>query len=280
MIERNLSCLGSSGFHRIVYSEWPGPAGAPTLVCVHGLTRNGKDFDDLAEALSARYRVICPDMPGRGRSENLRVAAEYDYSTYLSDTAALLARLDVDSVDWVGTSMGGLIGMMLAARPGNPIRKLVLNDIGPFLSKVGLERIGDYVGLDPTFPSLEAFETALRANYASFGALTDAQWRKMARDSAREKPGGGWGFAYDPRIGDAFKDVPLEDADLWPIWDAIRCPTLLLRGAQSDLVSRETAEAMTRRGPKAKFVEFPGVGHAPALLDEDQIGVVRDFLLA
>jgi pimeloyl-ACP methyl ester carboxylesterase len=176
--------------------------------------------------------------------------------------------------------MGGLIGMMLAARPGNPIRKLVLNDIGPFLSKVGLGRIGDYVGLDPTFPSLEAFETALRANYASFGALTDAQWRKMARDSAREKPGGGWGFAYDPRIGDAFKDVPLEDADLWPIWDAIRCPTLLLRGAQSDLVSRETAEAMTRRGPKAKFVEFPGVGHAPALLDEGQIGVVRDFLLA
>jgi len=176
--------------------------------------------------------------------------------------------------------MGGLIGMMLAAQPGNPIRKLVLNDIGPFLSKVGLERIRDYVGLDPTFPSLEAFETTLRATYAAFGPLTDAQWRKMARDSAREKPDGGWGFAYDPRIGEALKAGPLEDFDIWPTWDAIQCPTLLLRGAQSDLVTRETAEAMTRRGPKAKLIEVPGVGHAPALVEEDQIGTVRDFLLA
>ena len=279
MIERRLSSLGPSGFHRIVYSEWPGPADAPTLVCVHGLTRNGKDFDALAEALSASYRVICPDMPGRGRSENLRVSAEYAYPTYLADAAALIARLDVDCVDWVGTSMGGLIGMMLAAQPGNPIRKLAINDIGPFVSKVGLGRIRDYVALDPTFPSLEALETAMRVRNASFGPLTDAQWRRMARDSARERPGGGWGYAYDPRIGDVFKAGPLEDVDLWPTWDAIRCPTLLLRGAQSDLLSRETAEAMTQRGPKAKFVEFPGIGHAPALLDEAQIGVVRDFLL-
>jgi len=280
MTERNLSCLGPSGFHRIVYSEWPGPAGAPTLVCVHGLTRNGKDFDALAEALSRRYRVVCPDMPGRGRSDNLRETAEYAYSTYLSDAAALIARLDADSVDFVGTSMGGLIGMMLAAQPGNPIRKLVLNDIGPFLSKVGLERIRDYVGLDPTFRSLEALETALRANYASYGPMTEAHWRKMTRDSAQEKPGGGWGLAYDPRIGDAFKAGPLENFDIWPTWDAIRCPTLLLRGALSDLLTRETAEAMTRRGPGAKLVEFPGIGHAPPLVDEGQIGVVRDFLLA
>jgi pimeloyl-ACP methyl ester carboxylesterase len=280
MIERHLSSLGPSGFHRIVYSDWLGSADAPTLVCVHGLTRNGKDFDALAKALSARYRVICPDMPGRGRSGNLKLAAEYNYSTYVADAVALIARLDVDKVDWVGTSMGGLIGMMLAAQPGNPIRKLVLNDIGPFLSKVGLERIRDYVGLDPTFPSLEAFETTLRATYAAFGPLTDAQWRKMARDSAREKPDGGWGFAYDPRIGEALKAGPLEDIDIWPTWDAIQCPTLLLRGAQSDLVTRETAEAMTQRGPKAKLIEVTGVGHAPALVEEDQIGTVRDFLLA
>lgn len=280
MIERHLACLGPSGFHRLVYSEWPGPAGARALVCVHGLTRNAGDFDAIAEALSAHYRVICPDMPGRGRSEYLTVAAEYNYPLYVADAAALIARLDVENLDWLGTSMGGLIGMMLAAQPGNPIHKLALNDIGPYVSKVGIERLRGYVGLDPTFPSLDALEVALRANYASFGRLTDAQWRKMARDSARQKPEGGWGFAYDPRIGDAFKQGPLEDVDLWPTWDAIRCPTLLLRGAQSDLVTRETAEAMTRRGPKAKLVEFPGIGHAPALLDEDQIGVVRDFLLA
>jgi pimeloyl-ACP methyl ester carboxylesterase len=280
MIERHLSCLGPSGFHRVVYSEWPGPASAPTLMCVHGLTRNGKDFDAIAEALSARYRVICPDMPGRGRSEWLTAAAEYGYPLYMADAAALIARLDVDSVDWLGTSMGGLIGMMLASRPGSPIRKLALNDIGPYLSKVGLERIASYVGLDPTFPSLDALEAAVRDTYASFGPLTDAQFRKMARDSAREKPEGGWGFAYDPKIADAFRQGPIEDLDLWPVWEAIRCPTLVLRGAQSDLLTHEAAEEMTRRGPKAKLIELPGIGHAPALLSEGQIGMVRDFLLA
>jgi pimeloyl-ACP methyl ester carboxylesterase len=279
MIERHLACLGPSGFHRLAYRERPGPDGAPTLVCVHGLARNAGDFDAIAEALSAHYRVICPDMPGRGKSEWLTIPAEYGYPLYLADCAALIARLDVESVDWLGTSMGGLIGMMLAARPGNPIRNLVINDIGPFVSKVGLERIRGYVGLDPTFPSLEALEAALRANYATFGALTDAQWGKMARDSAREKPGG-FGFAYDPHIGDAFKEGPLEDVDMWPVWEALRCPTLVLRGAHSDLLTRQSAEEMTRRGPKARLVEFEGVGHAPALSSDDQIAAVRAFLLA
>jgi pimeloyl-ACP methyl ester carboxylesterase len=280
MIERHLSCLGPSGFHRIVYSEWPGPPGAPTLMCVHGLTRNGKDFDTIAEALSADYRVIAPDMPGRGRSEWLTVASEYNYPLYVADCAALIARLDVGTVDWLGTSMGGLIGMMLAATPGTPIRKLALNDIGPYLSKEGLERIASYVGLDPTFPSLEAFEAALRKLAAPFGSLTDEQWRKMARDMTRQKPGGGWGYAYDPAISEAFNAAPVKDVDMWPQWEAIRCPVLTLRGAQSDLLTRQAAEEMTRRGPKTKLVEFPGIGHAPALLSEDQIAAVRDFLLA
>jgi pimeloyl-ACP methyl ester carboxylesterase len=279
MIERRLACLGPSGFHQLAYRERPGPVGSPTVVCVHGLARNAGDFDAIAEALSAHCRVICPDMAGRGKSEWLTVPAEYGYPLYLADCAALIARLDVESVDWLGTSMGGLIGMMLAAQRESPIRKLVINDIGPFVSKVGLERIRGYVGLDPTFPSLQALEAALRANYATFGALTDAQWGKMARDSMREKPGG-FGLAYDPRIGDAFKEGPLEDVDMWPVWEAIRCPTLVLRGALSDLLSREAAQEMSRRGPKARLVEFEGVGHAPALLSEDQIAVVRSFLLA
>jgi len=173
MVDRHLNCLGSSGFHRVVYSERPGPAGAPTLVCVHGLTRNARDFDTIAEALSPHYRVVTPDMPGRGKSQWLTDPSEYS-SLYLSDSAALIARLDVES-------------MMLAAQPGSPIRKLVINDIGPLVSKIGLARIRDYVG-DPTFPSIDALEAALRATYATFGPLTDAQWRKLARDSAREKP--------------------------------------------------------------------------------------------
>jgi pimeloyl-ACP methyl ester carboxylesterase len=168
---------------------------------------------------------------------------------------------------------------MLAAQRGSPIRRLVLNDAAPFLAKRGLARIAGYVGLDPTFATLEAMEAALRVNYASFGPLTDAELRKMTRDSVREKPGGGYGFAYDPRIGDAFKAGPIEDVDLWSFWDAIRCPTLLLRGGESDLVTREVAAEMTRRGPKAEVVEFAGVGHAPALLADDQIDAVRDFLL-
>jgi pimeloyl-ACP methyl ester carboxylesterase len=280
MIERHLSCLSASGFHHVVYTEWPGPSGAPTLLCVHGLTRNGKDFDTIAESLSAHYRVICPDMPGRGRSEWLKNPAEYGYPLYVQNCAALIARLDVDSVDWLGTSMGGIIGMIIASQPGNPIRKLVLNDIGPYLAKEGLERIASYVGLDPTFESFEAFEEALRKLAAPFGPLTDEQWRKMAADMAERKPGGGWGFAYDPRIADAFKAGPIKDVDMWPMWDTIRSPTLVLRGADSDLLTHETAEEMTRRGPKAKLIELSGIGHAPALVSEDQIDAIRDFLLA
>lgn len=278
MIERHLSCLAPTGFHRVVYSERAGQAGARTVVCVHGLTRNGRDFDTIADALSNRYRVVAPDMPGRGKSEWLTDLSGYDYPLYLSDCAALIARLDVESLDWIGTSMGGLIGMMLAAQPGSPIRKLVINDIGPFVSKAGLARIRDYVGLDPTFPSIDALEAALRATYATFGPLTDAQWRKLASDSAREKPGG-FGFAYDPGIAVAVKASPLKDVDLWPVWEKIRCPTLVLRGAVSDLLPREAAAEMTRRGPKARLVEFAGIGHAPALVAEDQIAAVRAFLL-
>ena len=279
MIERDLDCLGPSGYHRIVYSERSGPPGARALICVHGFTGNARDFDAIADALSAHYRVISPDMPGRGKSDRLTAPAEYAYPVYLADCAALIARLDVESVDWIGTSMGALIGMMLAAQSGSPIRKLVLNDAGAFVSGEGLNRIGGYLGADPTFASIEAMEAAVRENSAPYGPLTDAQWRKLTIDSAREKPGGGYGFNYDPRLGDPYKAGPVGDVDLWAFWDAVRCPTLLLRGEQSDIVPRDVAEAMTERGPRAKLVEFPGIGHAPQLLSDDQIGAVRDFLL-
>ena len=280
MLERHLGCLGPSGFHRIAYDEWSGPPGAPTLVCVHGLSRNSRDFDVLAGAMSKTHRVACPDMPGRGRSEWLKNPAEYVFPTYLSDCAALIARLDVDAVDWVGTSMGALIGMLLAAQPGAPIRRLVINDAGPFVSKEGLNRIGAYLGTGATFDSLAEMEAAVRANNAPYGPLTDAEWRKMTLDSARRLPDGRYGFNYDPRLADPYKAGPVGDVDLWPFWEAVRCPVLVLRGETSDVLAPEVAEAMTGRGPKAKLVEFAGIGHAPALLAEDQIGVVRDFLIA
>lgn len=279
MIERSLSCIGPHGFHRLAYVEWPGPRNAPVLLCVHGLTRNARDFDGLAEALASHYRVICPDMPGRGKSEWLGNAADYAYPIYLADIAALIARLDVERIDWVGTSMGGIIGMLFAALPGAPLRRLVINDVGPFIAKEGLERIGAYLGLDPSFPDMAALEATLRMIHAPFGPLTDAQWHHLALHSARQKPDGSFGLAYDPKIAEPFKQEPINDVDLWSSWDAIPCPILVLRGEKSDILRRSDAEAMTQRGPRARLVEFAGIGHAPSLMAEDQIAAIRDFLL-
>jgi pimeloyl-ACP methyl ester carboxylesterase len=280
MIERTLTCIGPHGFHRLAYTEWPGPRGdAPVLLCVHGLTRNSRDFDVLAQALSAHYRVVCPDMPGRGKSEWLSVAADYGYPVYLGDITTLIARLDVERVDWVGTSMGGIIGMIFASLPDAPIGKLVINDVGALVPKSGIERIAAYVGLDPGFPDLAAFEGALRRVHAPFGPLSDAQWQHLATHSSRRKPDGSIGFNYDPKIAEPMKQGPIIDVALWSTWDAIKSPVLVLRGEQSDILLANDAAAMTERGPRAKLVEFAGIGHAPALMADDQIAAIRDFLL-
>jgi pimeloyl-ACP methyl ester carboxylesterase len=278
MIERTMHCLGPRGFYRMAYWEWPGPPSGRTIVCVHGLTRNGRDFDRLAAALASRGRVICPDMPGRGSSDWLDAAESYAYPTYLGAAAALLGRLDVGEVDWVGTSMGGIMGMMLAALPGNPIRRMVLNDIGPFIPATGLVRLGSYVGTDPSFADLAALEADLRRIAKPFGPLAPEDWRHLAEISARRRPDGSLGYAYDPRIGNAFRDSEPKDVDLWAAWEAIKAPTLVIRGAESDLLRHEDAVAMTQRGPRARLVELPGIGHAPALMAQDQIALVQEFL--
>ena len=279
MQEKSFLGLSAVGFHRTVYYEW-GSVDAPrTVVCVHGLTRNGRDFDHLAEALSGASRVACPDIVGRGRSDWLPSPELYGYPQYLADMTALLARLDVESIDWVGTSMGGLIGMMIAAQPRSPIRRLVLSDVGPFVPKAALERIAGYVGTDPSLPDVAALEALLREVSAPFG-LTDEQWRHLATHSVRHKPDGSVGLAYDPAIAHPLKTQPIEDVALWPIWDAIRCPVLLLHGEESDVLLHETAEEMGQRGPKAKVVHVPGIGHAPMMMDDAQIALVRDWLAA
>jgi pimeloyl-ACP methyl ester carboxylesterase len=279
MIARSLDCLGPHGFHRVAYWEWSGPEKGRTVICAHGLTRNGRDFDVLAADLASEHRVICPDIVGRGKSDWLVEPADYSYDVYLADLAALIARLDVGEVDWVGTSMGGLLGMMMAAKPRSPIRRLVINDIGAVVAKEGLARIGSYVGQDPSFRDLHELEAELRRLFPSLGSLSDLQWRELAMQGARQKPDGSLGFAYDPRIGDPFRTEPEADIDLWSVYDAVRCPTLLLRGAESDVLRRADAVAMTERGPRAQLVEFAGVGHAPSLATPDQIAPVRAFLL-
>ncbi|MGZ8995247.1 MAG: alpha/beta fold hydrolase [Rhodospirillales bacterium] len=282
MAMREKSYLGLSvhGFHRVAYSEWGAPSEARVAICVHGLTRTGRCFDFLAEALEDRYRVACPDLPGRGKSHWFATPALYRPPAYLADLNALIARRAVAQVDWVGTSLGGILGMMLAAQPNTPIRKLVVNDVGPFIDKAALGRIATYVGQDPTFRSLDALEAYLREIHAPFGPLTDEQWRHLAVYSARrDEAADVWRLHYDPALAKPFREDLGEDVDMWAVWEAITCPVLVIRGAESDILLHETAEEMLTRGPEVELVELPGIGHAPALMDPAQIAVVRDWLL-
>lgn len=283
MREGQVNCLSTAGFHHMAYVEWGDAHNPRVLICVHGLTRNGRDFDFLAQALEADYRVICPDVVGRGKSDWLANKSLYVMPQYCADMVTLLARLNVETVDWLGTSMGGLIGMALAAQPGNPIRRLVLNDVGPVVSAVSLARIGDYLGTPPRFDSIEEAEAYVRKVSAPFGPLTDTQWRHLTVHAVREAKDGKIEFVYDPGIAQAYRQGQQlsggKDVELWPLFDAITCPTLLLRGEQSDLLTPQTAQAMTQRGPHAQLIEIPGVGHAPVLMDDAQIAPVRDFLL-
>ncbi|WIT10458.1 alpha/beta hydrolase [Paucibacter sediminis] len=281
---KHVQCLSSAGLHRMGYWEWGARDNPRVLVCVHGLSRQGRDFDTLAQALAAQYRVICPDVVGRGSSDWLANPALYQIPTYVADMVTLLARLDVEQVDWVGTSMGGLIGMGLAALPGNPVRRLVLNDVGPAIEPDAIKRIGSYLGQRMDFASLEEGAAYLRSISAGFGPHSEAAWLALSRPMFKPA-GSGVRLHYDPRIAEPLATVTPElaaagEAMLWRAYDALRCPTLLVRGADSDLLSAATAQAMRARGPKAQLRELAGVGHAPMLNDPGQIGLLSEFLLA
>lgn len=278
--EGHLACLGPHGFHRTAYTEWGDPGNPHVVICVHGLTRNGRDFDALAARLSKKCRVICPDVVGRGKSDWLPHKADYGYPLYLGDMAALIARSGAERVDWIGTSMGGLIGVLLAAMPQAPLRRLVINDVGPFIPKAALERIASYVGRDPHFVDAAEAEAYLRRVHEPFGPLTDDQWRHLARFGTRPAEGGRIALAYDPGIAEAFR-TGIRDVDLWPVWKQVQCDVLITRGAKSDLLSAETAQTMIKQGPaRGRLVEFAGVGHAPMFMSDDQMSVVESFLLA
>ena len=271
--------LSPHGFHRVVYYEWGDAANPRVVVCVHGLGRNGRDFDVIAEALAPTHRVLAVDMPGRGLSDWLADPNDYAFPTYLATLTALVARSGAIDVDWIGTSMGGLLGIVMAAQPESPVRRLVVNDVGPQLDAAALARIGSYIGQDPTFATFAEMEAYLRRISAPFGPLHDLQWEFLTRTNVRERADGRWGLAYDPGIAVPFRNAPAPP-NLWPLWDAITCPALVLRGAESDLLTREVAQAMATRGPKPRVIEFAGVGHAPMLLDRDQYLPVVEFLLA
>ena len=273
-------CASPAGLHRIAYREWGDPRNRDVLVCVHGLTRSGRDFDELARSLCAQFRIVCPDIAGRGDSDRLADPRLYTWAQYLADMVTLIARLDVEAVNWLGTSMGGFVGMALAAQAGGPVKKLVLNDAGPVIGKASLERIGAYVGKALSFATLDEAEKYVRAIAVPFGPHSDAQWRFLTESWVRKNEDGSWRPHYDTRIAEAYRaTMPEKDLEIWHIYDAVRCPTLLVRGEQSDVVSKQTAAEMARRGPRAKVAEIRGVGHAPTLLQPEQIALVRDFLL-
>ncbi len=279
---RDVQCVTPDGLHRIAYREWGDPDNDRVLVCVHGLTRVSNDFDPLARALALHYRVVCPDVAGRGRSDRLRDPMRYQIPTYVGDMVTLLARLDARTVHWFGTSMGGLIGMALAALPDSPIERFVINDAGPVIGAAAIARIGSYVGDVPRFTTVEDAEAYIRRITAPFGAHTDAEWRFLTEVVLR-RDGDAWVRHYDPAIAVPFKAAqaaaPGADTQLWGLWDAMRCPTLAVRGEHSDLLSEETHRAMGERGPKAELVTIRDVGHAPTFMHDDQIAIAREFLL-
>jgi pimeloyl-ACP methyl ester carboxylesterase len=289
-------CPDASGGHRMAYWHWGNPASPRVVVCVHGLSRQGRDFDVLASALvdaaQGDLRVVCPDVVGRGESDWLADPMGYQIPQYAADMLALVAQLHgespIASLDWVGTSMGGLIGLVLCGQPGLPlsvpVRHLVLNDVGPVIQWQALARIGTYLGNTGRFESVQRAADAMWAISTGFGPHTPEQWLALSTPMVKPIPGGGFTLHYDPAIAVPFRTVTAEsaaqgEAALWALYEAVTARTLLLRGAQSDLLAAETAAQMTQRGPRAALVEFPGVGHAPTLVAPDQVAVVRDFLL-
>lgn len=275
--------LSPAGLQTLGYREWGDPANPHVLICVHGLTRISNDFHTLAQTLGQHVRIIAPDVPGRGRSDWLPNPALYSVPNYVAAMVALLARANGKTVDWLGTSMGGLIGMGVTSLKDHPIRRFIVNDVGPTLKLEALQRIGTYVGQPMQFNSVDEAVPYIKAISATFGPHSDAQWHQLTSDVMVQK-NGAWTFHYDPAIAEPFKQISAEqaafnEAMLWGAWDSIHCETLIIRGETSDLLSRETADDMTRRGPKAALIELPGIGHAPTFMHDDQINIVKRFIL-
>ena len=280
-----VQCLSPAGLHRMSYKEWGDANNPKVLVCVHGLTRVADDFDALAQSLMHEYRVVCPDVVGRGQSDWLSNPQFYQIPQYVSDMVTLLARLDAQTVDWFGTSMGGLIGIGVASMANNPIRKLILNDVGPTINADAIQRIGKYLEKEMCFDTFEQAEAYIRQISISFGPHSEVQWHKIARDVLKQDAQGKWKLHYDLKLAIPFHAITPEiaaagQAMLWASYDAITCSTLLVRGAESDLLSAETAQQMGLRGPRATMVEIAGVGHAPTFVQEDQIAIAKQFLLS
>lgn len=265
--------------HHIFYKEWGDSSNPNALLCAHGLTRNSGDFDYLCRKMEDQYHIVCPDMPGRGQSDWL-AKDEYHYTVYIADAIALIARLGAKKIDWIGTSMGGLMGMILAAQPNTPIRKLVINDAGPAMSRETQISIGKYAGNDDRFNTFEEVVAYFKNLYSTWGKISDEHWINLARQSSRQLPDGIFSLAYDPAIVAPLKENldALQDVSVWPIYEAVQIPMLLLHGTESTILSSNLVEEMKQRNKNLEVIDFPGIGHAPSLTEESQVELIRTWL--
>ena len=272
--------LSNEGFHRLYYREWGDPDNDDVVVCVHGVTRISHDFDVLAKRLSKKYRVVCPDIVGRGNSDWFGNKDNYNFIQYSADVNALFAHIHCDRVHYIGTSMGGLLGMIMAAMAHTPIQTLVLNDVGPDLRRTELRRMGEYIGKAPVFATKQEYYQYYMRVYRGFGDLiTDHEKKEMAKYSAF-KTDEGYKMHYDPKIGESFrKSYSFFNFDLWKYWDEIECPMLIIRGSESTFFPKSVAEKMLDTAEDATFIEIEGAGHTPPLRTEREISAIEEFLL-
>lgn len=280
----SVQCVSPAGLHRMAYVEWGDPDNPRVLMCVHGLTRTGRDFDVLASHLARHYRVVCPDIVGRGKSEWLRDPNWYIFPQYVADIVTLVARLGVDHLDFFGTSMGGLIGILLASMPGSPIGRLLINDVGPHIEPVSLLRLREHIGQRQRFETAQEGVDYIAQRSEGFGPHTEAQWRALNAPMLR-RVDGGFELRSDPAIAQAFNQVSMAAAltgelALWQAFDAIQCPVLVAHGECSDLLSPFTVNEMVRRGQSVRSIDIPGVGHAPTFIDPLQIAEAERFFMA
>lgn len=271
---------GPHGPHNIFYKEWGDENNANVLFCSHGLTRNSGDFDYFCSKMEDTYRIACPDMPGRGQSDWL-AKENYQFPLYISAASSLITRLGVAKLDWLGTSMGGVLGMFMAAQPNTPIRKLVLNDVGPFASRESQLNIAKYAGNDERFDTFEEVIAYFKNIYASWGNVSDDHWNNVARQSSCKRDNGTYSLAYDPAIIAPLKENldAITDINMWPIFEAIQIPILLIHGVESTVLTTELAQEMKLRNKNLELFDCPGTGHAPSLMEDYQVKVIRDWLL-
>ena len=281
MKEKSLLSLNPAGFHKIAYTQWGLDTAKRTIICVAGLTRNSRDFDYLAQDLISNddsVRLVCVDLPGRGASDWLLDARYYTQQQYIIDLTALIARLDVLHVTWIGTSMGGLLGMFLAAQKNSPINALILNDVGPVIPRAAIKRISKYAALHTTFSELSQAQDYLRKIYSNGGKLSEAMWQHIMQHSIVKQADGSFSLTYDPKLIHSLPRWVFFDIKLWDIWSKIHCPILVLHGENSDVLTSDTLKQMQHSKPNISIANIIDCGHAPMLMTADQIAIIRKWL--